>query len=131
MPAVKNHHIISRQDVLYNNGQDGRPFWAVIDNYVVDCTDFMHKHPGGMKKILSANDTNVGWTGKQFGFSLGRGKNSHFSKTHRAFLDGIGLFHKFNIDEEHASTETITVDVVFSDHAALGKIVILGRLESS
>ena len=37
-------------------------FWAVIDGFVVDASEFVDKHPGGLRKLLSADSPAAGAT---------------------------------------------------------------------
>lgn len=111
---------ISEQEVTRNDGRDGRLLWAVIDGYVVDASKMADGHPGGLRKILSANDAATGWTGKAFGFSLSRGANAHFPKTGKKFRDGVTRFENLNRKE--------TVEV---DYSPFGVITILGTLAGS
>ena len=46
--------------------------WCCIDGWVVDITAFLGKHPGGNRKLLSADKASVGATGSEFGFSFTR-----------------------------------------------------------
>ena len=64
-------------------------FWAVVDGYVVDVGDFLKSHPGGNKKLLSVNQSSVGYTGLARGFSFSRGRNAHFPRTAKVFQDGV------------------------------------------
>ena len=79
-------------EVDANDGEGGRPFLAVIDGLVVDATDFVSKHPGGLKKILSANAAGSGATGRAFGFSLSSGRNAHFPETGRIFREAARAY---------------------------------------
>uniref|UniRef100_A0A7S4IY37 Cytochrome b5 heme-binding domain-containing protein n=1 Tax=Odontella aurita TaxID=265563 RepID=A0A7S4IY37_9STRA len=108
---------ISEQDVTRSNGRDGRPLWVVIDGYVVDASNFADGHPGGLKKILSANDASTGWTGKAFGFSLSTGANAHYPMTGKTFREGVARFESLGRTER--------VDVNYSSY---GAITILGKL---
>ena len=51
-------------------------FWAVVDGFVVDATEFVRSHPGGLRKLLQTDDPDVGATGEEFGFSFSRGRNA-------------------------------------------------------
>ena len=106
---------ISPDEVRQHNGRDGNGFWAVIDGFVVDASEFVDSHPGGLKKLLSADDPAVGASGRPFGFSFSRGRNAHFPATGKRFQEGVQRFLA------GAST-----DVTFPQY---GKIVILGRLK--
>ena len=85
--------IISPEEIEQHNSANGKKsFWAVIDGYVVDATAFLDTHPGGLKKLLSANSANIGATGHKFGFSFSKGRNAHFGHTARRFENGIQKF---------------------------------------
>ena len=94
-------HLFSIVEVKENDGsQSNKPFFCVIDGMVVDATSFVNAHPGGLKKILSADDASVGATGKAFGFSFSRGRNAQFPGTGASddtnfpfsFFDNFRLF---------------------------------------
>lgn len=108
---------ISPDEVRQHNGRDGASFWAVVDGFVVDASEFVDTHPGGLRKLLSADHAGTGATGKEFGFSFSRGRNAHFPQTGQRFHDGVKRFLKGGSSE-----------VDFAPH---GKIVILGRLEGA
>ena len=109
---------ISAEDVRKHNNENGSGFWAVVDGFVVDATDFLDIHPGGLKKILATDTPGAGATGSDFGFSFSRGRNAHFPNTGRTFKDGVTRFLKGNGEPE---------SVYFS---SVGSITILGKLES-
>ena len=108
---------ISSQDVKQHSGRAGAPFWAVIDGFVVDATEFVDTHPGGLRKLLSADDPSTGATGRPFGFSFSRGKNAHFPDTGKRFKEGV-----------QRCLAGGSAEVAFPGY---GKIVILGRLDGS
>ena len=106
--------LISPKEIEQHNGKNGS-FWAVIDGFVVDATDFVdsNSHPGGLRKLLATDAAESGATGKPRGFSFTRGRNAHFPQTGRAFRDGVKRF---------AAGGSAVVD--FAPH---GRVVILGR----
>ena len=105
------------EQVRAKNGKNGKKLWVVIDGYVVDATDFANSHPGGISKILSTDSKRSGYTGKEFGFSLSKGKNAHFPRTAKMFEEAAKSFDSL---QQHV---TVKFD---PDHA--GSIVILGKL---
>jgi hypothetical protein len=131
---------ISPEDILEHNRQDdddvGRPggpppFWAVVDGWVVDATEFVESHPGGLRKLMSTDMAEVGATGGTHGFSFSRGKNAHFPDTGRRFGEGVEEYLRGG-----ATTTARGCDgdgdeylppgkVSFPPH---GSILILGRL---
>ena len=119
--------IISVDELRQHNGQHGNSFWAVIDGFVVDATDFIDAHPGGLKKLLSADGAAAGATGQDFGFSFSRGKNAHFPDTGRRFSAGVKRYLSLSSDSEIAG-ELPPAEIAFPPH---GKVVILGKLGSS
>lgn len=121
MQTAPKPRLISPDEVRQHSGKNGSDFWAVVDGFVVDATELVSSHPGGLKKLLSTNSADVGATGKEFGFSFARGRNAHFPDTGKRFHEGIKAFLKGASDEPILPPR----DVVFSKH---GKIVILGRL---
>jgi hypothetical protein len=78
-------------------------FWAVIDGWVVDATEFLTTHPGGRRKLLSTNVASEGVTGQDFGFSLSRGKNAHSYETVRRFQNGVQQYLKGRISSGSSS----------------------------
>jgi len=115
---------ISSEEVR-QHGESGS-FWAVIDGFVVDASEFVDTHPGGLKKLLSADSPSAGATGRPFGFSFSRGKNAHFPATGRTFHDGVQRFLRGSSREQH-DDHLPPADVAFPP---FGKIVILGRLSN-
>eukprot|EP00928_Gymnodinium_smaydae_P074690 TRINITY_DN57715_c0_g1_i1.p1 TRINITY_DN57715_c0_g1~~TRINITY_DN57715_c0_g1_i1.p1 ORF type:complete len:137 (+),score=23.43 TRINITY_DN57715_c0_g1_i1:57-413(+) len=67
---------ISAAEVQQHRSKDS--FWVVADGHVVDVTDFIEQHPGGIEKIMSA--------GNDFSF------RSHFGATYDAFQEACKLF---------------------------------------
>jgi len=109
--------VFTPEQVRAKNGKNGEKLWVVIDGYVVDATDFANFHPGGTSKILSADSKRTGYTGKEFGFSLSKGKNAHFPTTAKAFEDAAKSFDRLQqrVVVKFGSGQT-------------GSIVILGKL---
>ena len=108
-----------------NSKNGSKSFWAVIDGYVVDATAFLDTHPGGLKKLLSADSANVGATGQKFGFSFSKGRNSHFGHTARRFENGVQKF----LNSKSGGAYLEPVEVYFPKPGR--KIVILGKLKKS
>ena len=86
--------LISADEIKQHNGRNGESFWAVVDGFVVDATEFVADggHPGGLKKLLSTDAAGTGATGKPFGFSFSRGRNAHFPQTGQRFQEGAKRF---------------------------------------
>jgi cytochrome b involved in lipid metabolism len=118
--------LISADEIKQHNGRNGESFWAVVDGFVVDATEFVADggHPGGLKKLLSTDAAGTGATGKPFGFSFSRGRNAHFPQTGQRFQEGAKRFLS-GVSESEANLPP--VEVAFPPY---GKIVILGRLEA-
>jgi hypothetical protein len=109
----------------HNTGSDGS-FWAVVDGFVVDATEFVTSHPGGLRKLMSANTPGAGFTGGPFGFSFTRGSNSHFPATGRRFRDGVERFLGGGGGGGGGPDGCLPSENV--EFPSYGKIVILGRL---
>ena len=59
-----NPRPITGAEVKQHDGRSGNgSFWAVIDGWVVDATDFVGTHPGGNAKLLSTDNADIGATG--------------------------------------------------------------------
>ena len=100
-------------------------FWAVVDGYVVDATEFCKSHPGGLRKLLSTDDAATGATGAAFGFSFSRGRNAHFPGTGARFRDGVKRYLAHREDRGIRDEPYLPpADVAFPPY---GKITILGR----
>jgi hypothetical protein len=112
--------IISPEEVKQHNGRGGA-FWAVIDGFVVDASEFVDTHPGGLRKLLSADSPEAGATGRPFSFSFSRGRNAHFPETGQRFRTGVEQYLSAGTDQPFLPP----AEVVF---ASYGKVVILGRL---
>jgi hypothetical protein len=112
---------ILQKEVVANNGSEGN-FWAVVDGFVVDATEFVDIHPGGRKKLLSADNPHIGSTGAAFGFSFSIGRNAHFPQTGKSFREGVERY----LAGPSVGGYLAPSDVQFPPH---GKIIILGRLE--
>lgn len=112
--------LIFADEIRAHNGKGG-PFWAVVDGFVVDATEFLDGHPGGLKKLLSTNAATTGATlGREFDFSFSRGRNAHFPGTGKRFRDGVKRYLGGR------ETPKPPERVAFPPH---GGIVILGRLD--
>ena len=112
--------LISPDEVHQHNGQEGSSFWAVIDGFVVDASDFLDSHPGGLRKLLSADEKATGATGEPFGFSFSRGRNAHFPDTGRQFQAGVKHYLSGAAGDEFLPPGEVEFPT--------GKIIILGRL---
>ncbi len=110
-------------DEVQAHCQDGL-FWAVLDGFVVDASDLIEHHPGGIKKILSANAPHAGATGQASGFSFSRGRNAHFPRTAQRFRDGV---QRYLTGKSTKQTFLPPVEVAFEPY---GKLVILGRISN-
>ena len=113
--------VFSVEEVEKHNA-DGASFWAVVDGFVVDATEFVGSHPGGVSKLLSANTSGAGHTGAPFGFSFARGPNAHFAATAQRFRDGVAQYLGGCGDPESCLPPA---NVVFPSH---GTLIILGHL---
>jgi hypothetical protein len=127
LPALKDSgaapspRLFSPDEVQQHDGQDGRSFWGVVDGFVVDASEFMQTHPGGIKKLLSVDTAAAGASGRPFGFSFSRGRNAHFPDTGRRFQDGVKRF----LGGGGGRAILPAADVEFPPY---GKITILGKL---
>ena len=117
--------LISPDEVRQHDGRSSSKFWAVIDTYVVDASEFVDTHPGGLRKLLSADSAATGATGKPFGFSFSRGRNAHFPDTGKRFHEGV---KQYLAGVSDGGAALPPADIVFPPY---GKIVILGRLEGT
>ena len=113
---------ITPEEVGRHDGAHGRSFWCVVDGYVVDATRFVEAHPGGVRKLMSANTAGVGHTGTPFGFSFSRGRNAHFPATADRFRNGLKHFLEGG---QQGEAYLPPAAVSFPPH---GQVVILGRL---
>ena len=112
---------ISQEEVAQHSNSGDGVFWAVIDKFVVDASEFVNTHPGGLRKLLSADSADAGHTGKPFGFSFATGHNAHFPKTGQQFRDGVQQYLSSATEEVYL----LPTEVSFPPY---GKIVILGKL---
>ena len=119
--AACGARLIAAEDVKQHSGK-GTGFWAVIDSFVVDCSEFVDTHPGGLRKLLSADSPATGATGQPFGFSFSRGRNAHFPDTGKRFREGVKRYLSGGGGDTPFLPPT---DVAFPPY---GKIVILGKL---
>ena len=85
---------------------------------VVDATQFIDTHPGGLRKLMSTDDAGIGAGPEAFSFSFSRGRNAHFPDTGRRFADGVQRY----LRDGHATK------IKFPPH---GNLIILGRLDES
>ena len=105
-----------------STSDESSSFWAVIDGFVVDASDFINKHPGGRKKILSTNDVATGYTQTQpFEFSFSKGHNAHFPGTAKIFREGIEKYL-------NGGSPVIEFPGEYKNEVG-GKLVVLGRLQ--
>ena len=52
--------LISAEEVEQHSGGSSGEFWCVVDGFVVDATEFVDAHPGGLRKLLSTNSAEAG-----------------------------------------------------------------------
>ena len=122
--AIAGPRRISAEEVdQHNDAKEG--FWAVVDGYVVDATAFLDAHPGGLKKLLSADSAAAGATGRRYGFSFSRGRNAHFGHTTRRFEEGVKKYLNGKAEGSHL----VPVEVYFPKPGR--KLIILGKLKRS
>ena len=119
---VEEHNNNSNSSNNSNNNSNNRSFWACIDGFVVDATDFVRKHPGGKKKLLATNDATTGDRGIPYDFSFSRGKNAHFPATAKIFKDGIQRFL-------NGGSPEICFPAVYKGEDKGGTLIVLGRLQ--
>ena len=122
-PSTATARLISAEEVELH-GQGAAEFWCVVDGFVVDATQFVDSHPGGLRKLMSTDKAEAGATGKPFGFSFSRGRNAHFPDTGKRFRNGVKKYLDGGVPGE---THLPPAAVAFPPH---GQVVILGRLSS-
>mmetsp|Transcript_50997 Transcript_50997/g.69460 ORF Transcript_50997/g.69460 Transcript_50997/m.69460 type:complete len:147 (-) Transcript_50997:468-908(-) len=125
--GTRSPRLITAAEVNSHNGQKGESFWAVVDGFVVDASEFVDTHPGGLRKLLSTDASGSGTTGKPFGFSFSRGRNAHFPHTGKAFQDGIACF----LSGQGEGQEGSFLQPTAVSFAPYGKLIILGQLTQS
>jgi len=116
---------ISVEELQEHNNSDGS-FWAVIDGFVVDATDFLESHPGGLKKLLSTDSPGAGASGQPYGFSFSRGRNAHFPDTGKRFRKGVERY--LGGAASGSDSWLAPSDVAFPRY---GRLVILGKLKAT
>jgi hypothetical protein len=117
---------ISADEIGQHNSKES--FWAVIDGFVVDATDFVETHPGGLRKLLSADSAAAGASGQSFGFSFSRGRNAHFPRTAKLFKAGVQQFLRGGGSD--ASDDRGHLPPVAVEFAPYGRVVVLGCLKA-
>ena len=118
----------------HNETGEGASFWAVVDGFVCDASQFLTSHPGKLRKLLSANNKGAGATGAAYGFSFSRGRNSHFPGTSATFRDGVASFLSGSPEADGAAGTSGAGSFLSQyavDFAPHGKLVLLGRLRES
>lgn len=100
----------------------------MVDDYVVDASEFITEHPGGLNKLLATDKPKIGATGEEFGFSFSRGKNSHFPDTAKSFREGLATFLRGEGGGVEGSEETAYLPPAEVEFPPYGSIVILGKL---
>ncbi|KAK4891787.1 hypothetical protein LTR27_009639 [Elasticomyces elasticus] len=58
---VEDLPFIASTEVAKRNGKEGRRLWIVVDNTVLDVTDYQQKHPGGRQIIAGFGGQNCSW----------------------------------------------------------------------
>ncbi|KAK3653197.1 hypothetical protein LTR56_004733 [Elasticomyces elasticus] len=59
--AAEDLPFIASTEVTKQNGQEGRRLWIVVDNIVLDVTDYQQKHPGGRQIIAGFGGQDCSW----------------------------------------------------------------------
>merc|ERR1712216_177117 len=72
----------TRQEVRQHSTKND--LWGIVDGYVLDLTDFVKHHPGGVDNIMKILHEN--------NFSFSRGANAHFGATAAAFAEACKDF---------------------------------------
>ena len=122
--SARGPRLIAPEEVQQHNGQGGASFWAVIDGFVVEASEMLKTHPGGLRKLLSTDQPATGATSKAFGFSFSRGRNAHFPDTGKRFSAGVKKYLGGTPTGDDPFLPPVEVD--FPPH---GKIVVLGKLQ--
>ena len=123
--ALAEPRLYLQEEIDQHDGQEGRHFWCVVDGFVCDVSEFVDSHPGGLRKLLSANTPAAGATGQVFGFSFSRGPNAHFPRTGQRFAEGVERFLQ-GVPARNASEPHLPpAEVAFPSY---GSITIIGRL---
>jgi len=47
-----DNNIYTREEVINHNDIHEEEFWVIVDNYVLDLTNFLQYHPAGAQKII-------------------------------------------------------------------------------
>mmetsp|Transcript_31629 Transcript_31629/g.47167 ORF Transcript_31629/g.47167 Transcript_31629/m.47167 type:complete len:116 (-) Transcript_31629:269-616(-) len=81
-PSLPSKLIYSPNEVATHNSPND--LWAIIENYVVDLTDFLTHHPGSTQKILSKR--------KQLGVDISPNFVDHFGHTVSTYRDACRRF---------------------------------------
>jgi hypothetical protein len=98
--------------------------WVVADGFVIDITEFVSQHPGGLAKILSATQNT------SFSFK------SHFGSTYQAFteacqcFDGEPLPFSFENSRANGGLDN-SGNVTGRARGFVGTVTIIGPLKQS
>ena len=92
LPASASPRVITGDEVRQHNGRGGENFWAVVDGYVVDATDMVNSHPGGLKKLLTTDAPGVGAWAKPSASALRAAGTRTSPRPARAFTRACSVF---------------------------------------
>jgi cytochrome b involved in lipid metabolism len=62
--STNNDKIITEEELLKNDGKDGKPHWVLIHGNVYDMTNF--DHPGGVEVLENEDPTKMDDKGNEF-----------------------------------------------------------------
>ena len=113
----------SRQQVIEQDGMDGRKFWACVDSYVLDLTSFLQHHPAGAQKIIKRREKSV---------DISSNFLDHYAHTVRAFREACQQYEE-NLSLHQQGDEKrvveVTVSLKFND-VVEGEVLIIGKVDS-
>ena len=93
---------ITPEEVANHSDANDGGYWAVIEGYVVDLSEFLAHHPAGAKKITNRKEKSIDITSNFI---------DHFGHTVRAFRDACKQFEKTGHAVTFSFEETSNISV--------------------
>jgi cytochrome b involved in lipid metabolism len=105
-----NINIYTREEVINHNDIHKEEFWAIVDNYVLDLTDFLQYHPTGAQQIIQRRKKSI---------DISSNFLDHFDYTVQTFKKACEEFDRGSMGKP----------VVLKFPEVMGEVFITGKMD--